>query len=299
LLSLYNTQKSTCECLNIGKYIKEATAATLPNPLYACPASTPEIDRLAFDSDSFNILVDTGSSITITPHRSDFLQYSVITGRSLSILGVDNIKSYPTGKGTVKYKLFDDNGQQHELTIENALHLPEAPTRIMCPQQWAQQRLAKFGDTSASCTAFADRFLLQWYNNGNYTKTLPLTAANLGILSTVPGVQLFSQFAHSTHTPGLFFNTPDLHLDEAEMQVTTNHESSAKKVFEHLSVPPTNALPLRNSAVPAEFLSDNTFHMAPTADDKMSTELMLYHEKLGHLSWPRLRLLALQGLIPK
>ena len=43
-----------------------------------------------------------------------------------------------TYKGTVKWKIQDDQGQSHLFTLPNSYYVATAPSRILCPQHLAQ-----------------------------------------------------------------------------------------------------------------------------------------------------------------
>ena len=91
-------------------------------------------DTVSFDSDSHQIIIDTGASATFTPSRDDFISYTSLK-RKIQRLGHMKI----VGKGTVRYTITDDNGAHVQSLISNAYHVPYLPIRLMSPQQAAQQ----------------------------------------------------------------------------------------------------------------------------------------------------------------
>lgn len=72
----------------------------------------------------------------INLQKSGFINLQKINDVSLRGIGGD--VSVPM-KGTVKWKVQDDTGKTHEILIEDAYYVPEAPISLLCPRQWAQQ----------------------------------------------------------------------------------------------------------------------------------------------------------------
>ena len=43
------------------------------------------------------------------------------------------------GKGTVRWKIEDDEGKYHDIIIKDALYIPGPSSCLLCPQQWSKQ----------------------------------------------------------------------------------------------------------------------------------------------------------------
>ena len=92
-------------------------------------------------------------------------------------LGIHDI----TETGTLKYTVLDDNGDQVNLLINDAIHVPTMDVRLISLQQIAQQSK----DKAAGADIREKACYLQW--NG-LVKTVPYQAgSNLPILYTLPG----------------------------------------------------------------------------------------------------------------
>ena len=75
-------------------------------------------------------IVDSGASMTVTPHRSDFVSYQPATGEVLKGLSAG---CSIAGRGLVHWRL-----EVGSTTIDiklKALHVPSADARLLCPQQ--------------------------------------------------------------------------------------------------------------------------------------------------------------------
>ena len=74
---------------------------------------------IKFDSDAVEAILDSGCSTSISFHKRDFIKYKPMSGK-VEGLGVHNI----VGTGTLKYTVLDDNGDEVNLLINDAIHVP-------------------------------------------------------------------------------------------------------------------------------------------------------------------------------
>jgi hypothetical protein len=76
-----------------------------------------------FDSDSFIIHIDNGASATMSNKRDHFeTLHPLKPNESNHIAGVNGRVIPVKGRGTVKWKLEDDDGVIHEIKIKNTLY---------------------------------------------------------------------------------------------------------------------------------------------------------------------------------
>ena len=88
-----------------------------------CTQSTSHVN---FDTDSVEAILDTGCSSTLTSERDDFITYEPDSGQ-VEGLGTHNI----IGKGTIRYKVLDDNGNIETLQIHDVIHVPTIKIRLI------------------------------------------------------------------------------------------------------------------------------------------------------------------------
>ena len=43
------------------------------------------------------------------------------------------------GRGTLKFRIDDDNGITHTINVPNSVHIPDLPMVLVSPQHWEQQ----------------------------------------------------------------------------------------------------------------------------------------------------------------
>jgi hypothetical protein len=89
-----------------------------------------------FDTDTESICIDTGASACLSPKKNNFVSLKEIN--NLKINGIASGLQVG-GIGTLKWSIRDDNNNEIDLYIKDALYVPSAPMGLLCPQQIAQQ----------------------------------------------------------------------------------------------------------------------------------------------------------------
>jgi hypothetical protein len=94
-------------------------------------------NRLAFDSDSYVILIDNCCSHTLTNDLKEYIEPPIKS--KVKISGY-NGSTNSTTVGTVKWKIKDDYGKVHNFILPNTFYSSSVETRLLSPQHWAQVR---------------------------------------------------------------------------------------------------------------------------------------------------------------
>jgi hypothetical protein len=81
----------------------------------------------------FKVILDTGASVSITPHREDFVTYHVTTD-SRSIQTVNGTTAI-VGVGIVRWVFLREDGTEVELLI-HCNHVPKSEVRLLSPQHY-------------------------------------------------------------------------------------------------------------------------------------------------------------------
>ena len=76
-------------------------------------------------------MVDSGASASITPYLTDFIVPPQPINSKVKVIRGHAQATY---KGTVQWKVQDDQGQSHRFTLQNSYFDASTPSRILCPQ---------------------------------------------------------------------------------------------------------------------------------------------------------------------
>jgi len=252
-----------------------------------------------FDTDSVTIGVDNHCSKCMSNNIDHFITELSPTPNTMVVGAGGNLKV--KGEGTIVWKIQDDDGSQHDLTIKDCLYVPDLQICLLSPQHWAQQARDDFPKKDGTwCATYAGGCQMQW-NQRKYTKTIqhdPKT--NTPRLYTVPRSTTFRRklaaldlVAKSTiHTKTHAFcvdlenkNNKNIHLDDNGVLI--NDKSRKQELI-------TEFLPPENIPTPREIEQDSdTSALTPKG------EYLRWHYRLGHLSYSKMTILILLGYLPK
>ena len=229
------------------------------------------------------------------------------------------------GKGIFKFSIEDDNGKIHTIKIPNSLYLPGLRQCLLSPQHWAQEA----GDGQTWMGNFERECVLNWHGGGKKTVLFD-PSTNTPIFTTAPSSRAYRAFATTFEAleapyyrketvlqyPGRYLmdDEPAFAPEEfvAEENLNFEKDNAVDEGVEsddetvttsNLPAPPDDELPSQaircgpltfDPSPPAEEGED--VHLA-AADDQ--AELMRWHYRLGHLTFAKLKQLALNGDIPK
>ena len=119
---------------DVTDHVATTTFACLRAFLADWPVSFGPLGLLSDYGPDETAIVDTGASLCITPHRTDFIDYEPVSGRVLKgLTRGTNVR----GVGTVLWKTEVD-GKVIDLKLR-ALHVPACDVRLLCPQQLRQE----------------------------------------------------------------------------------------------------------------------------------------------------------------
>ena len=227
------TAKSATEALDVLHSM--AMAAKLPTAPHHC----------FFDSDSVQMIVDNGSSVTLWKHRSSFTDLVPLTDEEKRAHGIKGISGmvYPEGKGTLAFTITDDNGNPHLLSIQDALFVPTCPYNLFCPQQWVQQRRDLHADPTAHVDTRADEVILEWsgpavpdHRPPLHRRRVPINChSNIFTMDTHPGFSSYLSHANVTcFGKHVCMAGPHVIPDDSSSIGASSHDSSTC----HPSQPP-------------------------------------------------------------
>ena len=116
--------------------------------------------QTTFDTDSFQIAIDNCCSRCITNDTDDFISPPETININVSRVGG---QSAVTKRGTVRWRITDDDGRVHTLTIPNTYYSTEVPYRLLSPQHWAQEAKDTHPNPDGTVQhTYRDRVVLKW-----------------------------------------------------------------------------------------------------------------------------------------
>ncbi len=246
---------------------------------------------------------------------------------------VEGIKSGLDIKGTgiFKFKIKDDNGMTHEINIPNSLYVPELKRCLLSPQHWVQEAKDNHPRQKGTRMSQDNEFYYEYWDQAKFQKLIPYNpSTNVPILYTAalscvyhtPATTFealeapFFQWEKVLQFPGRgrIIDEPELVPEEFVAEENVNYwkdmslseganvDNRTVKTA-NLPLPPMQEEPSRVTRQ-----GPLTFDPSPPTkeakDVQLSAtnelaELMQWQYHLGHLTFPRLKQLALNGKIPK
>lgn len=174
--------------------------------VFAAPSSKAGMSEgetskvMRFDTDSYLLVVDPGASYSMTNNCNDYIPGTVEEVH----VPVDGVGTTVSRKrGTVRWRIQDDDGKTFEFIIPGVYHLPTLSTRLFSPQHWAQVNKTKGGAWRGIERLDGEAVVLSW-DGGEHRRTVPIHPRhNIFLLQTAPAFREYKAFLHEArHTPG-------------------------------------------------------------------------------------------------
>ena len=293
-------------------------------------ATTGRAEMARFDSDSYVIHVDNCASRCITHSLSDFVRPPQKVVERVKGMGGDKVAV--SAVGTIRWWTFDDDeGTTHAFLIPRSLYIPESPARLFSPQHWAQERKDDIPKKNGTWQAtFADHVKLVWGQEA-YQKRIPLDKSNVASFTTTAGCKEFRVFRacleetdDDLSEEGSFkaFDATLIVDDEDDDVEQDQEDGRGPEEDESIAPIPQPRRSVRggeSAEDPEDIGYDRTtghhdtsyerYKTVATIEDipedefegkmKPTSEILLWHCRLGHVPFSRLQSMAKAGLLPR
>ena len=200
-----------------------------------------------------------------------------------------------SGIGSVKWRISDDQGIDHDIIIDDVLYVPQAQVRLLCPQQWAQQvKLKSPSETGTYSVNHSEGIILFW-NNSKSSKTIPWSKnTNTAYFRTSPSFNNFEKFHRIS----------SVHIEEPESTLVYVNEQTIEEDFNsskssELSMNSISNSPNELNLEPISRLISKEMSESELQAQSDQAELLRWHIRLSHISFKKLKLLCLIGILPK
>ena len=287
-----------------------------------------------FDSDSFLIQIDSGASRSISNKREHFESIEPLdVNEPNRICGPTGEESPIKGKGTLNWKIEDDDGVVHTIKLKDSLYVPNFTSCLLCTQHWSQVANDHFPQRNGTWQAsYSDTIVLHW-DQRRFKRTVPWSPrTNTGFLRSAAGaidyrvysaavdadneVETHEHVCYQSHFddahlvsddeqedpsrgPGARSPRPnkcDKTISNEKIGIASDNRHAKYNNDEMREENLTDYFTQESSKEPTNIIDDED---EPLAADTPQAELLRWHYRLGHLPFARLRILALLGTIPR
>jgi len=263
--------------------------------------------------------IDSFASACMSPNKDHFITYKESVGRECKGIA-SGLKI--AGRGTMEFKIDDDDGVTHTIRVPNSVHIPDLPMVLVSPQHWAQQTT----DDTESRSGGKHTIL----TFRGYKKTIPYsTRSNVPSFRSTPGTLRYQAFAacfEATKDPKAKEFRRSQHIvtdDEASSSEGAPEQEDGYDADEDLpmtdregekaDIQSSHGPHLGHGSCVKGSCDDihhdhrhTTPHLQPHADDaerltveSPQADLLRWHYRLGHLSFKLIKAMSEVGLLPK
>ena len=279
----------------------------------AAPETKKVREPINLDSDSYVIAVDNCCTTSITNDLKDFISPPKTVNQFVSGMGgrVLAIK-----KGTVRWRIEDDDGKVHVITLPGTLYAENAPFRLLSPQHWSQQANDNHPLPRGTwCATYADSVMLQW-GQRRFTRTITYCPrSNVGKFRSAPGVRTYGAYANVIERlqpqPTAFpFVVSDDESSDAERESGESDDESLDPQQQGT----------RDKSNESEYIPDSTEPQTPNlfelnfgqgeqpdivepdedaeSDETTENDMLRMHYRLNHMSFNKMKVLASLKVLP-
>ena len=265
--------------------------------------------KYKFDPDSYIIGIDNHVSRCISNDINHFITALTPTPRSY-------LKGIPVGlkvqgEGALVWHIDDDQGRSHKIKIKNCLYVLGLPSCLASPRHWADQVDDHYPRPDGTwCATYAKNCVFQW-DRRKFTRTIPMNGnTNTPKLYSTPGC---NKYRLTVVELELLAQTSEFEVsksfsDESLLRLDSDEEDSSPEDCEATdeSVLEGDATNEDNIEIITDFLSPNTVPEPDEVDQDVETsalsdkgEFLRWNFCLGHLSYPKMKVLVLLGWLPR
>lgn len=271
-------------------------------------SSQGNTEKTVFDTDSFPIKIDNCCTRTMTPHRRDFVKGSITPVHNKFVSGYGGSLTKITHKGTVAWKVLDDQGTLREIKIPNSFLVPTSNTRLLSPQHMAQELNDNVPTPRGTwCATYGDAISLHW-NQRKITKTVNLDSksSNVGTIWSAPGYKKYHSYCTQVlEPPSTMAYTVELLTDnqllaEGGMSDEAEDPNDVKGAVQEPGEQEVETT--RQHGLTTDFNLNgpmtDVIAQEETETDDAQAEFLRWHQKLSHISMRRIRRMAEAGVLP-
>lgn len=239
-----------------------------------------------FDSDSIPVKIDNCCTQSMSGFEQDFMIGTLkrVTNDE-HVYGFADSKTPITHRGTIIWKVTDDEGIERDICIPNSYYVPNCNARLLSPQHWAQELNDNFPKHDGTwCATYKDRVILYWKQQ-QIKKTIYLSTSrnNVATMWTAGGTRKFDIFRKVVNNATITYEA-----------ATTSDDAIVPEQYDD-----SKTWDIMESV---QHEGDESLSIGGMSQDYMhkdaSKELLEWHLRLGHIPMSRLQVLASEGVLP-
>ena len=159
------------------------------NILVASTVMQNGLNLMHFDAESVPIKVDNCCSKCITNDINDMIPSSIKQTTKI-VRGFKGEQCAASCRGTIRWAWDDDLGVKHTFSIPNSYYVPEATSKLLCPQHWAQEAADHSPVHHGTGCDTNDCCITLYWSQRTSKRMVPLDPSiNVGILHSTTGYQ--------------------------------------------------------------------------------------------------------------
>ena len=269
--------------------------------------------RVSFDTDSKPIGVDNRCSACISHDINDFIDPPRESPRKIKGFGGTTHANIRVG--TIKWSWCDDDGKRHSFIIPNSYYVPHGRVRLLSPQHWAKAQTKGTRDKRGTGETTTSKECTLYWNKMGSKLTIPLTThTNVATFSLAHGYTKYKSFCHQAKISGIdekdmiMADATTLIEDELEEQTVplcqpigsdkdmwATPRDMTKSDVTPVQLDGVHVIPVDQPTTQKE----QKFPISPDGKITPSEELLKYHQRMGHIPFTKLQILAKEGALPK
>ena len=312
-----------------SQYGKSLTRLVAMAVVFSSTTNQVAPHQTPFDTDAIPLYIDNCATSCVTNKKS--LCVGPRTRIKRKVTGINGTFLPNIYMTDILFEFEDDMGETTKHLVKNGFLIESAPNCLLSPQHWSQSKNDHFPEPNGtSCITYDKSIVLKWDQNTR-TRTIPLhiKGANVGIIYTTPSINAYSAFMDRMDV--------DQELDQdlcpyeifcQEANVIPPDDDEPSEEAPSVSAAQLDDeqsdqyFPERDQPLSVEFnlegpeastqepapisrttASSNRVHVVdPDEEDSLKSDLrhlLILHHRYGHLSFKKLKHLAIQGVIPK
>jgi hypothetical protein len=250
-------------------------------------------NHVRIETDSVPIKVDNCCTQTITGYESDFIPSTIRKVEDKQVCGFGRSISKITHQGTIRWRVYDDHGKEHDIIIPNTYFVPNCGLRLLSPQHWAQELNDNYPmPDGTSCTTYYNRVVLQW-NQRKTVKTLHIDSNrnNVATMWTVGSLRSYNKTMKLANMTQVVMDSEIIEkngdTEDVEDENSPEYTECDIDKFENFQHLGNEQVVIRGTT--------SRSHDSRSSED----ELMQWHVRFGHMPMSRIQSLAKEGVLPR